>query len=70
MAGYAPTTLPVPFQLVGANGRQVCSTYVSFTEASLFRRKLGSSGNGVGKWVVCHCAIRIVGALLAAPVFG
>ena len=31
---------------------------------------LGFSGNGVGKCVVCHCAIRMVGALLAAPVFG
>ncbi len=29
----------VPFQLVAANGREVCSTYVSFTEVSLFRRK-------------------------------
>ena len=31
---------------------------------------LGSSGNGVGKRVVCHCVLRIVGALLAAPVWG
>ncbi len=30
----------------------------------------GSSENGVGKWGVCHSALRIVGALLAAPVFG
>ncbi len=31
---------------------------------------MGSSGNGVGNWNVCHRGIRIVGALLAAPVFG
>ncbi len=31
--------LLVPFQLVAANGRELCSTYVAFTEASLSRRK-------------------------------
>src|SRR3989304_6377595 len=30
----------------------------------------GSSGNGVGNSVVCHCGIQIVGGLLAAPSFG
>src|SRR3990170_5927145 len=30
----------------------------------------GSSGNGVGNWIICHCGISIVGALLAAPFSG
>ena len=32
-------TRRVPFQLVAANCREVCGRYVSFTEASLFRRR-------------------------------